>query len=123
MGKLAYLCVYVFTVSLLKDVSFRKAGLASLGLAGISQDWFSVSKRVPVVTVGTPGKLCGSDRQSLLVQHPSLIGCLQCSGHSFYKLPILTQCFSFTMTLKGGTMITPTLQMRKQWLSHLSEVT
>lgn len=87
--ELAYLCVYVFTVSLLKNISFRKAGLASLGLAGISQDWSSVSKRVAVVTVGTHGKLCGSDRQSLLVQCPSLIGCLQYSELGFYTLPIL----------------------------------
>lgn len=77
---------------------------ASLGPAGIPRDWSSVWKRVgtqgmAVVTVGTHGELCGSDRESRLGQRPSFIGSSQYSGHGFYKLHIVAQYFSFTMTL------------------------
>lgn len=75
-----------------------------------------------MVTVGTHGKLRGSDKQSLLVQHPSFIGSLQYSGPGFCKLHSGAHYFSFTMTL-GGTIMRATLQMRKQRMSNLSEVT
>lgn len=76
-----------------------------------------------VVTVGTHGKFCEmignltSDNIQVLLSLYNTLGMV-----SVYKLHVLAQYFSFTMTLEGATAMTATLQMRKQGLSKMSEV-